>query len=285
MMLPFSSDSVLMLVHDGADTMQTFGPAQLERWGVSADEALAAAMENLRDATADRFIQVEPGVFAGDWGDAYDSSRLLLPDLAHRIAGANPLAMVPARNALLLASGNDVEGVRAMVALAQRIADTETRPVSALMYRYDGGSGSVRPVEHVPDDPIARTRLQNLGRQYLFGDYAAQKEILEGLYEKNGTDIFVAGYKVMRDEASGSEYSMCTWTSGADTLLPRTDRIALVVHDGEQMRELIVVPWDALHAACGHLMQPLDDAYPPRYRVTGFPDLALARSIALPGRV
>lgn len=276
--LPFSEDTVLMLMVDSEQNMQSCNTSQLEQWGVGVDAALGAAMDNLRDATVDRFTQVARGVFAGDWADAYDSSRLLLPDLAHRIAGANPLAMVPSRNMLLLASGNDMEGARTMVALAQRIAETETRPVSALMYRYENG----RPVEHVPDDEVVRTGLQHLKRQYLYGDYAAQKETLDRLHETGGTGIFVASYKVMRDENSGAEYSLCSWTQGVDALLPRTDQLALVVLDGEQMREMLVVPWEALQAACGDLMQPVPDAYPARYRVTGFPDLELARSLALP---
>ncbi|QOY96218.1 hypothetical protein IM543_10545 [Massilia sp. UMI-21] len=277
---PFSSDTILTLMVDSEQSMQSFRSDQLAQWGVSSDEALAAAMDNLRDATVDRFIQVERGVFAGDWGDAYDSSRLLLPDLAHRIAGANPLAMVPARGTLLLASGKDIEAVRAMVALARRIADTETRPVSALMYRYENG----RAVAHVPDDASVRSGLESLGRQYLFGDYAAQKETLDALYEKSGTDVFVASYKVMRDPARDIEYSMCSWTRGVDALLPRTDRVALVDLDGDQMQELIIVSWDALQAAFGQLIQALPDAWPQRYRVTGFPDLERARAIALPAQ-
>lgn len=189
--------------------------------------------------------------------------------------------MIPARGTLLLASGNDIEGVRAMVALAQRIADTETRPVSALMYRYEEN----RPVEHLPDDEVARSALVHLGRQYLYGDYAAQKETLDVLHEKNGADIFVASYKVMRDDASGLEYSLCSWTSGADSLLPRTDRVALVVHDGKHMQELHVLPWDTLYAACAHLMEPVLEAYPARYRVRAFPDLELVRQLALPAQV
>lgn len=275
---PFSSDTVLMLVYDGEHMMQSFGAAQLEQWGVTAEEALAAAMDTLRDASVDRFAQIEHGLYAGDWNDAYDSSRLLLPDLAHRIAGANPVAMVPARGTLLLASGNDVDAVRAMVALSQRIANDETRPVSALMYRYEGG----RPVEHVPQDEIARNALANLQRQYLYGDYAAQKETLDELHEKSGTDIFVASYKVMRDETKDVEYSLCSWTNGVDSLLPRTDRVALVVYEGDEMQELLMLPWDALHAACAELMTPVPDAYPERYLVTAFPDLALVRPLALP---
>jgi len=60
--------------------------------------------------------------------------------------------------------------------------------------------------------------------------------------------------------------------------------VALVVHDGEQMEELHIVSWDALHAACADLMQAVPGAYPERYRVTGFPDLALARTLALPAQ-
>lgn len=234
---------------------------------------LAAATDNLRDATVDRFSQVERGVFAGNWGDAYDSSRLLLPDLAHRIAGANPLAMIPARGRLLLASGNDRDGVRGMLALARRIAATETRPVSALLYRYEHG----RPLKHVPDDELAR-----LGRQLRYGDYAAQKETLDELQQKTGADIVVAGYKVMREEANGAEYSLGIWTRGADTLLPRTERVALLSHGEDGAQELLMLPWDAPYAACGQLMAPVPGAFPERYRVTGFPEPALARTLALP---
>jgi hypothetical protein len=49
--LPLSSDAALMLVLDGDDRMQAFGPAQLAQWGVSTGEALSAAMDNLRDAS------------------------------------------------------------------------------------------------------------------------------------------------------------------------------------------------------------------------------------------
>ncbi len=275
--LPFSRDTALVLMIDGEQTMQSFGIDQLAQWGVSLDEVMAAAMDNLRDRSVDQFTQPQRGVFMGTWADAYDSSRILLPDLAHRVAGANPLAMAPARGTLLLASGNDIEAVRAMVHVAWQVASEETRPVSALMYRFEDG----RPVEHVPDDEATRTALTQLERFYRHGDYAAQKETLDELHDKNGTDIFVATFKSMRDDAQDLEFSVCTWSRGVDTLLPRTDRVAMVVFgDDEEMQEYHVVPWDALHAACGHLMQPVPDAFPERYRVTGFPDLALLRDLA-----
>jgi hypothetical protein len=276
--LPFSRDTALMLVHDGERMMQSFGRQQLEEWGVTAEEALQAAMDNLRDATVDQFSRPEPGVFMGEWADAYDSARLLLPDLAHRVAGANPVATVPSCGTLLLASGNDVEGMRAMVALAQRIADTETRPVSALLYRYQDG----RPVEYLPEDQATRAALVRLERQYRYGDYAAQKETLDQIHEKNGTDIFIASYKVMRKEDSGEEYSLCSWTEGVDTLLPRADRVALVVPgEGEALREFLVLPWEALYAAWGATMEPLPDAFPERYRARRFPDVETLRPLAL----
>jgi hypothetical protein len=276
--LPFSRDTALVLMIDGEQTMQSFGHDQLAAWNVTLDEALGAAMDNLRDRSVDRFTQPRRGVFMGAWNDAYDSSRILLPDLAHRVAGANPLAMVPARGTLLLASGNDVEAVRSMVQVAWQVASEETRPVSALMYRFE----DARPVEHLPEDEQARTALARLERFYRHGDYAAQKESLDELHEKNGTDMFVATFKSMRDDAQDLEFSLCTWTRGVDTLLPRSDRVAMVVlgEDGK-MQEYHVVPWDALHAACGQMMAPVPDAFPERYRVTAFPDLELVRRLAL----
>ncbi|WP_020655546.1 hypothetical protein [Massilia niastensis] len=267
--LPFSSDTSLMLAYDGKDALQTISQDELARWGVDVDTAMAAAMDNLRDATVDRFEQIVPGVFHGTWNDAFDSSRLLLPDLAHRVAGARPVAMVPTRGSLLLASGADTGAVLRMLELADQCADVEPRYVSALLYRFEDG----RVVDTLPEDAAVRQRLARLHRRFLASDYGMQKEMLDERHEQDGADLHVARYKVMRVDETGEEFSITTWTQGVAALLPQAERVSLIVLDGTgKLKAHRIVGWDALLDSSHGLLAQVPDAYPPLYRTSRFPD-------------
>ena len=63
---------------------------------------------------------------------------------------------------------------------------------------------------------------------------------------------------------------MCSWTETVDTLLPKTDRVALVQLQSDGSAKTRLFAWDELEAKAGELLQPFD-TYPPRYRTLGFP--------------
>lgn len=277
--LPFSSDANLMLAYDGKDALQTISQDELARWGVDLDTVMEAAMDNLRDATVDRFEQIVPGVYHGVWNDAFDSSRLLLSDLAHRVAGARPVAMAPTRGSLLLCNGGDTAAVLRMLELADQCADVEPRYVSALLYRFENG----KPIDTLPDDAAVRQRLARLHRRFLASDYGMQKDMLDERNQKNGADIHVSRYKVMRVDATGEEFSVTTWTQGVATMLPQAERVSLIVLDGTgKLKAHRIVGLDALIDAAPGALAQVPDAYPPLYRTCGFPDLAVLPGAAEP---
>lgn len=268
--LPFSEDAVLMLAYDTEHAVQPIDLATLRQWGVSVEECLAVALDNLRERSVASFDEVAPGVLVSAWNDSYDTSRLLLPDIVHRLnLGADPVMMIPTRARLIATSSGNPAGMLAMAELAQRYADQEGRQVSALMYRFHKG----RAVQYVPGEPVAG-KLKALWSQSMASDYAGQKQLLEKFHERKGIDIFVASFQVMQ-RPDQSVLTMSVWTEGVSSLLPKTDIVALIRLDGNgQLLDTMMLPWDEL-ADKTNALKLLDAGYPPRYRTTEFPPKAV----------
>ncbi|NGZ84025.1 hypothetical protein [Duganella aceris] len=273
---PFSSDSVIMLAYDSEFSIQTLTGATLSDWGVSFDEALAAAVDNLRDATVAKFEPVSAGLYVGAWGDSYDTSRILFADIFYRLeVGGEPVVMMPTRDRLLVASSNNHAGLTAMLALAHTLAEEDGRAVSALMYRFQNGGA----VEYVPDDAELLGSLRNLQKIYLAEDYASQKKLLDIRHQQLGIDVFVANYTLVEKNDTGRYVSYGVWTDSVDTLLPEVELVALSTGvDGDEGQTKLVA-WADLRAQVEELSQS-QEGYPARYRLKTFPDKALIDALS-----
>ena len=265
---PFSDDAVLMLAYDTEHSMALVNKSNYDTWGVSMEDALKAAIENLTDRTGDNFVKLGDGVVAGVWDDAYDSSRLLLPHLIFRAGcGSDPVIMVPTRGRLLLTASNSVSSQLKMLEHAQTCIEREGRVVSAHMYKLRDG----QIVRHQPADADVADKLKNLETTQLAEDYGSQKELLDALHEKNGEDIFVASYTVLKNNDTDKLTSLSTWTQGVISLLPRTDLVAMVIPKGtEGEYDSKILSWQDLCTIAADLMQVVE-GYPVRYLVRAFP--------------
>ena len=271
---PLGEDVVTVIVVDDADSMSIVTATQLDAWGVSFAVALGMALDHLRGMPGGGFVRNPDGVMVGDWNDAYDSSRLLLPDVIHRAGISDPVAMIPTRDSILLAPAGDRRALLAMLALAHTASEEQGRTVSAAMYHFRNGSAQT----HNPEDEEVARGLAQLRQRYLAEDYADQKTLLDDLHEKHDLDLFVASFMLAQDNHARQEFSLCTWSEGVDALLPKADRIALVrFNEQGEAQRAGTYDWDTVSAVAGHLMTPEPDTYPIRYRVTQFPDLALLK--------
>lgn len=269
---PLGEDVVTVIVVDDADSMSIVTATQLDAWGVSFAVALDMALDHLRGMPGGGFVRNPDGVMVGDWNDAYDSSRLLLPDVIHRAGISDPVAMIPTRDSILLAPAGDRRALLAMLALAHTASEEQGRTVSAAMYHFRNGSAQT----YMPEDEEVARGLAQLRQRYLAEDYAAQKTLLDDLHEKHDLDLFVASFMLAQDNHARQEFSLCTWSEGVDALLPKADRIALVrFNEQGEAQRAGTYDWDTVSAVAGHLMTPDPDTYPIRYRVTQFPDLTL----------
>lgn len=241
---------------------------RLEKWGITFDEALEAALNNLRDKSGQPFEQIAPNLRVSRFQDYYDASRLLIGDLIHRqVNSGNPVVMIPNRTVLLVTGDRSEDGLATMVAVAEKVLQAP-RPLSPLMLRLCDGKWEVyEPVE-------VQERLSLLRKQSENADYESQKDLLQTAC---GEDVFVATHNLFRNQETGSVFSLCTWSESVPSLLPKTDRVVLY---RPETKDQMIVAWDQLINVCSHLLKATDDL-PVRYAVTEFPnDEELARLVA-----
>lgn len=266
---PFSDDAVLMLAYDTEHSIATLMPTQLKDWGVDVADAMAAALANLRDRTVDRFVDLGEGVVMGEWNDAYDTSRILLPDLAYRAGvGSDPVMMIPTRGCFMLTAAGNAAGQLRMIVAAHESIEHDGRFVSSGMYCIQGG----KIIAWQPQEATVAQKLGDLQRRCLASDYRSQQELLEKLHEVKQRDIFVASYQLLENKTDHSLTSCCTWVKGVDSLLPKTDWVALVTPDesGGDAAITKMLAWTDVMALGAELMQAVE-GYPLRYRVQAFP--------------
>jgi hypothetical protein len=269
-------DLVIALVCDRPTSMAYVNEHELPKWEVTFDQALADALDNLRALPEHGgWQQLGAGVWSGEWGDAYDSSRILLPDLIHRVGVRDPVVAVPFRNALMLTSAGNDAGIALMAQVIADHAGENQRWLSFQLLRLHETEWR----RHAPQAAVADWHLLNLRNEATL--YDTQKELLDAFHERTTTDIFVASFQVLSLRDAGNR-SFGVWADGVDTLLPRADLVAFAFKkDGAS--QTLMVRWTDVCSVVGELMEATDES-PERWRVRRFPDaaqLAILASLAV----
>jgi hypothetical protein len=171
------------------------------------------------------------------------------------------IAMIPNRDTLLIAGSENNEALSAMLEQAKE-ALKQSYPNSGVALRLSGD-------EWVPWLPAESHPLYGefhaLQLSTFRQEHDKQKAMLEDRNRESGENISVAKFDVSHT-ADGAIFSVAEWERGADTLLPKTDKILFCRADAETM----AVSWEVARRVVGSLMEPLG-IYPPRYHVRSFP--------------
>lgn len=257
----------LELVYDRPDTIVTINNEHLNDWGITFDDAIAIANDNLSRLAPNKFTSPRDGVYISAWNDCYDASRLHLPDVIPNLkVKGRPVAMVPNRNILIVTGSDDEQGLVAMAEIAEQTLQ-KPRPMSGFAFRLDNGWTPFLPEPNHP----AYTRLFNLAARELMDNYKHQKSYLDQYHQKNNIEVFVASVMTFVD-VNNQIITVSTWSKGGVSLLPKTDQVALIVYDNDNKpKNLGAVKWDELIRVVGSLIEPVTDTYPLRYRVSTFP--------------
>lgn len=240
---------------------------QLQALGMREPAAFEQSIANLLRRSAPRFTPVGPGVFASDWNDGLDASRLLLVHLfADLPLKGDVVAMAPTSGRLLVAGADDGDGLKTMAEAGADILSSTDRPLSALPLRLRNGSWTSFA------EAFELAAFQDLRRGQWIRDYAEQKQLLDQWHAQEGQQILVADEVAMLDRQSGRPFCLTFWLDGVPSLLPRADAIGF-----KNAGEVILVPWtSALPIVGGRMIKT--DHYPERFRVDSFPaEAELAR--------
>jgi len=238
----------IAIVYDNDGTMSLIESRVLNQWGVTFDQAIETARTNLT-LLPHRFIRSHNGLYVSDMEDNYDSSLLLALETIRQLPLAGEvIAMVPNRDKLLVAGSDDVDGLTEMLAKTQD-------SISDGALRLDGDNW----VPWMPDrgHPLY-VRFQELCFGARYEGYLP--------HEEQFADVYVAPYLRHQVENAREMISYSLWVKGLPTLLPRTDLIFF-----PKGREGFVAPWEQVVDVMGHLMVPVPNLHPERYKVTAFP--------------
>lgn len=263
---PLVGGLVVSLAYDTERNITSINRDQFEKWGVSLEEAFAAAKDNLWERTDPGQVAGQNGVYWSQWGDSYDSSRLLLTEMIYRLSvDGDPVAFVPNRNELWLTGTNNSAGLAGILRDGAESHFDRGHPLSPDLYRLVDGRWEV----YVPEDRTLRDLWMTTKRRRDGLDYAQQQELLNAIHEKEEVDLFVASYRLLEPKG-GLAYSVCVWTNGVDSSLPRAESIAFMVDP--EGGDHFVVPWEAAVSVVGDLMEKETEFVPVRYRVREFPN-------------
>jgi hypothetical protein len=221
----------------------------------------------LKNATQRKLKTVRYGLYVADWQDNYDASRILLKDFirSHEVHG-EPVIAIPNRDTLILTGSQDEAGLKALVGLTSKALEGP-RPMFGPPLVLS--EGTLLPLLPEPGGP-AYWELKTLCLECLGTNYNSQKDLINALHEKEGTDIFVASFSSMENKEKGALRSYSSWAAGVDTLLPRTDAIAFCQGKPGQKPDITLTSWSSAERIVGNLLRPVD-LFPPRFRVTEFP--------------
>jgi hypothetical protein len=273
---PMVGEVVIALVRDTERQMLQITQGILDGWGVTFDQALDRALANLRARSPLKFKENGNGLFVSAWNDDYDGSRVLMPELLGGLPiVGNPVVSMPSRNHLLVAGSRDRAALDRLVNATAVLLESEQRPMTAQLMKFEKGKW-LPFEENLPSLP----KLREAGFKLIHRDYAQQKDLLDSILAKKKKDIFVATAKAFQAKDGTGFLSLTQWTKTVVTLLPKTDRLALLSMD---TREMIIVPWSVAAEVLGARLQS-QGMEPERYLASDYPDdsqLAKLRAAAL----
>lgn len=266
-----AEDFTVEVVYDTPHAVASVNEETLDTWGVTLAEAMEVARDNLWRISNEPFEQVRPGLHVSGWHDAHDASRLILHDLIWQLpVKGDHVVAVPCRNVLIVTGSEDPDNLDAMAKLTHDVLREDPRPMTGFALRLEG-TDWVRftpPEGHPAHGAFRLLELISAER-----DYSEQEELLNAVHRREGTDIFVAKYGLVRVDGEGM-FTWCTWGEGVDSILPRTEKIALARDDPSGENEfdcLGMARWDQVEHVLGSGMELCPAMYPPRYRVRTFP--------------
>lgn len=270
-------DHAVSLVQDAPTAVRHVSARELDGLQITFTDALIQAGHNLRRVSGDRWRKIGTHVYLGDWGDGYECSRILLPDLICRLdLPGRPVALTPCDGTLLVSSDCSPEGQLALLRAALSAMDQAPRCISAEMLVLDDGLWHT----FVPDDAQVLAQHHELHTRIRKSRYDQQKAMLDRRAGELNRRPYVANY--MAYQGNEGVFSVATWSEGVEAWLPKADVIVFVRSaQGSEQPGVIRVGWNIAFEYLGSYMIEVPDMIPERFHVVEFPSSSLLDQLSV----
>jgi len=264
--------------------------SQFDQWSVSFDEVFERAQQNLFDKTTElKFSAIsdegtdKPSVFQSAWGDDYDAFRALANDWSMLEVKGEQLFLLLTPSMFLVWGSEDKYGwdyALSKLAIAQDPENAHIRPLPPfVLHRRDGKMAIYKPDSVL--QPALHQDLKLHQAKYFMHVYDWQKNLLDSLPEIHDEGIFVANYVAVQSKDSQTA-SVCSWTEGVDSLLPKADFIIFIKldTDGDNGDIVARARWDDAVAILPDQIEQ-KKYFPYRYETKGFPTAAQLQRLGM----
>jgi hypothetical protein len=256
--VPFTEDFELAVVIDRPTSLARLTRDWLPTCGASLADVVRTAKQNLGLNSREAFAEIADGVYESVWQDAFDASRIALPEILELApVDGRHVAMIPDRDHLLVTGDLNASGLSIMV--ERGLAYYDVRPYKLSAQPLVLNAGRWEPLT-LPPPLAADVRRRAVAAKK--ADYDVQGEMLK---RENESTAFVASYLV-GDSGSGDVFSVVTWTREPVSLLPKAEYILFVSENAMVIR----VVWDVAIEIMGRL-EALPGLWPERFIVDRFP--------------
>lgn len=266
--IPWHGDIVIRIAYDSGPATSPIGYEQLETWGVSVEQALDRALQNLRSLPKPQWVSIAAGVLRLDSEVSYEESMLLREDVVASCDVRGDRIFMPINRGVLLATGaEEAGGIERLLEHGRHSFENNPWPLSPVIVKQ-ASSGFVR---YEPEG-FTSELLRSLHALDTFVAYRDQQEALQDYCTKTGIDAFVASVGLMPMKADPRQLrTWATWTQGVATWLPKVDLIAFNKSTDEEAFETVIVPWDRAYELCQSYLTPLEEQ-PVRFSAETFPN-------------
>lgn len=251
---------------DMSEVPESLSHAKLAQWGVSAQDAMKAAIENLRRISRQELSEVGDGVYVSGWADRLDASRLLLDDLVRgvKVRGEHVVA-VPHPNVLLVTGSENPRGLVKMGQLILKHLEQSNAMSGRMFLLRPSGWQNFRPsIVHEVYELLHRAEMKELERTY-----ERQRKLLDRFYAAEPQRPTIMNYKITVDRTNDIWRSLALWIEGpAELLLPQAEFVAFSQSAGKGPPRIF--PWERVLQVSQNRLERTD-LYPTRYSVRSFP--------------
>ena len=250
----------IILAIDRPHSMALVQASKLEEWGCTFESALDRATVNLVSKSPVRFKRMRESFYVSDYGDLFDSSRLLMPELFRALQlNGEPIAVAISRSCVVVAGSEETLALHAMADFVVRQLPQESRPTSFLpMVLRDGEWRAIDPYSRQLD------AIRDLAIREAVWDYGFQTATLEGFFKRQQEDVFVAPLEFIM--LRGDAHTWTSWTENVAALLPRSEALGVTGTDGRKLFRL----WRDVEAVCGAFVED-PRFHPVRYAAPPWP--------------
>ncbi len=254
-----------MVVVDLPTVRAMVTPAETDAWGISGDQAFAAARENL-SAHQQTLQPGEKFLLKDADGGTYVDSMILATGWLGSLAvpdGPRPLVFFPGDGVLIL--GTDApDNAADLFEVAEQMYLDADQPISPQGYTIEGSV--IAPFDQAGPHPLRDLALR--ARSLLLAkEYSHQTEFLREHYERELFPQYVGDAQLI--ETAWGRRTTAAWGQGISWELPQTDYVTFLVGDPANVSDKFTVPFPTVVDVVGIL--PVAGITPVRYRANEWP--------------